>query len=420
MSVWTGLEWLNTAVGLLAIAGLLITVANFAYVAACHLYFRPHGTPAAPDIADAGLPHVLLQIPIYNEAAVAEQAAVAAVALDWPRDRLHVQILDDSTDHTPAIVATAVGRLRAAGHDIVHVRRDNRVGFKAGALSAGLAISDAPFVAMLDADFRAPASWLRGAVAVLEHDPRAAFAQQRCDFRSREDNALTRVQQLMQDAHYMVEQAARHGRGVPMPANGTATVWRRAAIDDAGGWSGDTLTEDLDLTLRVYLRSWHAALLLEPPCVGEMPARLDDWRTQQSRWSSGFLQVTRKLLPALWHSDLGVEAKLATSLLLLVQLFFPSIVLLGVTILIGAALQGGFAQYREPAVIGAGLGIALLLAMTLPPYLALRRGSIARYAVTLIKLPFFMIHLGLANAVEILTAALGRQRAFAVTPKQGH
>jgi cellulose synthase/poly-beta-1,6-N-acetylglucosamine synthase-like glycosyltransferase len=299
------------------------------------------------------------------------------------------------------------------------VRRDNRAGYKAGALAEGLARSDAPFVAMLDADFRAPRDWLRRAVPVLLTDPRAAFCQQRCDFRSAEDNALTRVQQLMQDAHYMVEQAARHGRNVPMQANGTATVWRRAAIDDAGGWSGETLTEDLDLTLRCYLRGWHAALLLEPPCVGEMPADMRDFQTQQSRWSSGFLQVARKLLPQVWGSALPAEAKFSTSLLILMQLFFPCIVLLAIATAIDIVLVGGVAHLLRPALVGAGLALVLMVAMTLPPYLALRRGTVSRYVATLASLPVFMVRLGFVNAFEILTASLGRQRAFAVTPKQG-
>jgi len=416
----TALWWLNQFAAWVALAGLLMTVGNYAYVTACYYLFHPRGTAPAPQLDDATLPHVLLQIPMFNEPAVVEQAALAAIALDWPREKLHIQILDDSTDNTPLIAAAVVARLRQDGHDIVHLRRDNRAGYKAGALTDGLARSDAPFVAMLDADFRAPRGWLRLTVPALLTNPRAAFAQQRCDFVSREDNALTRVQQLMQDAHYLVEQAARHGRNVPMQANGTATIWRRAAIEDAGGWSGETLTEDLDLTLRVYLRGWHAALLLDPPCVGEMPARLDDWKTQQSRWSSGFLQVARKLLPTVWRSGLTVEAKFSTSMLVLMQLFFPCIVLLAATIVIDVLLAGGARHLVAPAAAGTALALALMLAMTLPPYLRLRRGSVARYLITLVRLPLFMIHLGFANAFEILTSLLGRQRAFAVTPKQGH
>lgn len=413
------LWWLNQLLAGIAIAGLLMTAGNYAYVTACYYLFRPRGTRAPASLDNALLPHVLLQIPMFNEPNVVAQAAEGAVALDWPRDRLHIQILDDSTDNTPEIAAAVVARLRAQGFDIQHVRRDNRAGYKAGALAEGLARNNAPFVAMLDADFRAPRDWLRRAVPVLLTDPRAAFCQQRCDFQSAEDNALTRVQQLMQDAHYMVEQAARHGRGVPMQANGTATVWRRAAIDDAGGWSGETLTEDLDLTLRCYLRGWRAALLLEPACVGEMPATMRDFETQQSRWSSGFLQVARKLLPLVWGSGLSAEAKVSTSLLILMQLFFPCIVLLAIACVIDMVLVGGVLHLLRPALIGGGLALVLMVAMTLPPYLALRRGTVGRYAATLASLPVFMVRLGFANAFEILTASLGRQRAFAVTPKQG-
>ena len=411
---------LTDFVGWIATGGLLLAAANYAYVLFWHVLCPP--APRTPDatVPDADLPHVLVQIPMFNEAAVAEAAARSAVALDWPREKRHVQLLDDSTDATTQIVRNIVARLCAEGHDIVHIHRHDRAGFKAGALAAGLAANDAPYVAVLDADFRAPTDWLRITVAALLRDPGLGFSQSRCDFRNGDANALTRVQRLMQDAHYVVEQSARHSRGVPFQCNGTATVWRRAAIDAAGGWSGDTLSEDLDLGLRVFLRGWRALLLLEPPALGEMPSNVADWRVQQSRWSSGFLQVARKLLPAVWSSSLSLEAKISTSLMILVQLFFPCALLAGAALLAGTLLRESFTPYIAPVAIGAAIALAILVGMTLPAYRALRRGSPGEYLAVLVQMPGLMLHLGLANSIDMLGAAIGRRRGFVVTPKQGH
>lgn len=414
------LVWLlNQIVIAVAAAGLLCTAANYAYVAICYLLYRPRGARCDLFIEDSAAPLVAVQIPIYNEAAVVEQAARNAAALDWPRDRLHIQIIDGSTDETVEIAEAVVASLRKEGHDITHLRRDNLVGYKSGALTDGLANTKARIIAHLDADFRSPPDWLRRAVPVLLADSKAAFVQQRCEFRSREDNVITRVQQLQQDAHYIVEQAARHCRGVPMQANGTATVWRRAAIEGCGGWTSEALLEDLDLALRVYLHGWRGHLLLQPACVGEVPAQAGDWQRQQSRWSAGFLLVGRKLLPAVWCSALSLEAKLSTSLLILLQLFFPSIVLLVLALAVEIVLVGSVRPVIAPASTALALALCLLIAMTLPPYLSLRRGPLSRYASTFLSFPALMLRLAVVNSASIVSAGLGIKRAMDRTPKQG-
>ncbi len=410
---------LNQIVTAFAVAGLLCTAANYAYVAICYLLYRPRGARCDLFIDDASAPLVAVQVPIYNEAAVVEQAARNAAALDWPRDRLQIQIIDGSTDATVEIAAAAVARLRDEGHNITHLRRDNRIGYKSGALTDGLANTEAEIIAHLDADFRSPPDWLRRAVPVLLADSKAAFVQQRCEFRSREDNVITRVQQLQQDAHYLVEQAARHCRGVPMQANGTATVWRRAAIEGCGGWSSEALLEDLDLALRVYVNGWRGHLLLQPACVGEVPAHTGDWQKQQSRWSAGFLLVGRKLLPPVWSSALSLEAKLSTSLLILLQLFFPSIVLLVAALTVDVVLLGSIRPVIAPALTALALALCLLIAMTLPPYMRLERGPLSRYLSTFLQFPGLMLRLAVVNSTSIVSAGLGIRRAMDRTPKQG-
>lgn len=404
-------------IGWLAIAGLLIAAANYGYVMLWHFLMPAPETPTCLPIADP--PHVLVQIPSFNEQNVVADAARSAVQLDWPRDRLHIQILDDSTNTTTEIARACVATLRADDHDIVLLHRPNRTGFKAGALAAGLAVCDAPYVAMLDADFRAPEDWLKATVGILDRQPEIAFVQSRCDYRNGDASPLTRVQRLMQDAHYVVEQAARYSRGVPFQCNGTGTVWRRAAIDQAGGWSGETLSEDLDLGLRVFLQGWHARLLLTPSVMGELPENAHDWQVQQNRWSSGFLQVARKLLPALWGSRLGLEAKLSASLMILMQLVFPCLVLAGVAVIAGGWLRGSFAAYWTILGVGAVIGLGILIGVTLPAYRAMRRGGLGRYVAIVGSMPVLMLRLAAVNSLGIVGAALGGRRVFLVTPKQG-
>lgn len=404
-------------VGWIAVGGLLIAAVNFGYVMFWHAVTPVTQQRASQGIAD--YPHVLVQIPTFNEARVVTDAARAVVGLDWPRDRLHIQILDDSTNTTTEIAREVVSGLRAQGHDIVLLHRGNRAGFKAGALAAGLTANNAPYVAVLDADFRAPADWLRVTLEILVNQPDIAFVQSRCDYRNGDANTLTRVQRLMQDAHYIVEQAARHARGVPFQCNGTGTVWRRVAMDQAGGWSGETLSEDLDLGLRVFLQGWQARLLLMPAVMGELPETVCDWQVQQNRWSSGFLQVARKLLPALWRSSLRLEAKISVSLMILMQLVFPCLVVAGFSIAAGGVLRGSFAYYWDILMVGGAVGLVILLGVTWPAYHFLRRGSIGRYLTIVASMPVLMARLAVANSLGILGAAFGQRRIFQVTPKRG-
>lgn len=372
--------------------------------------------PALP----ADLPPVLVQIPVYNEPLVVERALTAAARLDWPRDRLTIQLLDDSTDITSDIAVHAVARLRRDGLDVVHVRRTDRSGFKAGALAAGLALSDAPYVAVFDADFVPPSDWLRGAMAALLAEPKAAFVQTRIEWGNGERNWLTRAQRLMQDAHFAVEQDVRARRGVPFQFNGTGGIWRRAAVEEAGGWSHDTLSEDLDLVLRTHLKGWHGVFLMEPHVVGELPSKLDDFSAQQSRWSKGFVQVARKLLGPIWNSDWSGEAKFATTVALGQQLIFPVLAVGTVALVLSVIGHGyllGFFRFLLWLwLIGM---LVVLFGMTWGAHRRLGRGDLARYLVTAASVPALIAYLAAANAGAIVGAGFGRKTEFNRTPKTG-
>lgn len=366
------------------------------------------------------LPRVLVQIPVYNEPLVIDRVLAAAGRLDWPRDRLSIQLLDDSTDITPDIAAHAVARLRRDGIDAVHVRRENRIGFKAGALAEGLRLNDAPFVAVFDADFMPPPGWLRGAMAALLAEDRAAFVQTRIEWGNGDKNWLTRAQRLMQDAHFAVEQDVRARRGVPFQFNGTGGIWRREAVEQAGGWSHDTLSEDLDLVMRTSLKGWHGVFLMEPHVVGELPARLEDFGAQQSRWSKGFVQVARKLILPIWRSDWSDEAKFTTTVALGQQLIFPvlvvGVVALGLSTFGHGYLPGLFRFLLWLWPIGM---LAVLIGMTLSAYRRLQRGDLLTYAVTAASVPALIVYLAVANTGAIVGAAMGRKSEFNRTPKAG-
>jgi cellulose synthase/poly-beta-1,6-N-acetylglucosamine synthase-like glycosyltransferase len=375
---------------------------------------------APPSELPADLPRVLVQIPIYNEPMVVERAVKAAGQLDWPRELLKIQLLDDSTDLTSDIAVHAVARLRKEGIDIDHVRRPDRTGFKAGALAAGMALCDAPYVAVFDADFVPPADWLRRAMAAMLAHPQAAFVQTRIEWGNGGQSWLTRAQRLMQDAHFAVEQEVRSRRGVPFQFNGTGGIWRRAAVEAAGGWSHDTLSEDLDLVLRTHLLGWGGVFLMEPHVVGELPQNLADFGVQQSRWSKGFVQVARKLLPQVWDADWSEEAKFTTTVALGQQLVFPTLavgfVALVLSILGHGHLMGLFGFLLWLWLAGM---LAVLVGMTFGAYRRLARGNIVDYVVTAASVPALMVYLAAANAGAIVGATFGKKTEFVRTPKTG-
>ena len=397
-------------------AGFLVLIARF-------LYDQARGRralPCAPALTDAELPHVLLQIPCFNERHVVEGALRAAVLLDYPREKLHVQLLDDSTDETSDLAAAVVSDLQAQGFDVVHLQRDDRSGFKAGACAAGLKQSDAPFIAMLDIDFRPPAEWLRLAIPVIVADPRAGFVQARCEFANYRKNWLTRAQGLILDGHFMIEQRTRAQLGWLFQFNGTGGVWRRAAIDSVGGWLDYSLTEDLDLTIRTALAGWHGRFIESPAIPGQMPEGMRDWRRQQRRWSNGFIQVAQRTIGPLWRAPWSLARRVAAVSLVLHQVFFPLCAAAIVLIVLGSLAHLSIAPYLPLLGFIAAMATAVVVGMTLPPYLALKRGPVWQYLLTMAILPMLFIYLALANAPKIISTARGRVEQFKRTPKIEH
>ncbi len=316
-------------VALAAISSALLGVygINLVYlsVRALRLKPRPAGT-----VARGSEPHVCVQVPIYNERYVATRAIAAVCSLDWPRDRLEVQVLDDSDDATTEEVALTVERWRARGLNVSHIRRGARSGFKAGALAYGFAATQAPFLAIFDADFVPPPDFLRRVMAGFT-EPDVGWVQARWGHLNETYSLLTRLQALMIDFHFLVEQAVRPALGYPTNFTGTAGVWRRDAITGAGGWSARTVAEDLDLSYRAQFAGWRGVFLEDVVAPQELPVAAAAYRGQQLRWATGTFQCARLLLPALLRAPLPAAARFQGSIRLL-SYFAPLLMLLQVAL----------------------------------------------------------------------------------------
>lgn len=282
---------------------------------------------AAPTVTD--LPRVGVQLPLYNEKHVVQRLLHAVAALDYPRDRLVIQILDDSTDDTTAVIAEIIEPLKRRGLHIDHLCRRERTGYKAGALAEGLTHLDVAFVAVFDADFAPPPDFLHQTIPHLVADQHVGVVQTRWTHLNPFDNALTRAQMLALDGHFVVEQTGRNRAGWLMNFSGSGGVWRVAAITDAGGWHADTLTEDLDLSYRAQLRGWRCLYLPDVTVPAELPPQMGAYKQQQARWAQGGTQCLRRFLPLIWRDgDLSLMQRIMATLHLAQYMNAPLIVTL--------------------------------------------------------------------------------------------
>jgi cellulose synthase/poly-beta-1,6-N-acetylglucosamine synthase-like glycosyltransferase len=397
-----------------------------------HLYHRRVGLErerialTRPLPSEDELPAVLVQIPTFNEGRLVRRVLDSVVSLDWPRDRLQIQLLDDSTDASAEIAQATIAEFRLRGHDVVLIQRAHRAGFKAGALRAGLACSSQPFVAVFDADYVPSPDFLRLCLRPLLDDPHLAFVQARCDFLNARENRVTHAQQVILESHFAVEQPTRCWAGQFLPFNGTGGVWRRAAIEAAGGWHGDTLTEDLDLSYRAQMRGWRALYLVSVAVPGELPDSLASWGMQQCRWNKGFAQTTRKLLPSICRSRLPWRRKLDAALHLggcaVGPLALATGILWWIDLLLGTL---SFSLILPLAALGLLQGLAGALAMALLSSNLLRQpgvGSQTRSFTTTCRLTAYTIlmhqYAAALSTRSVIDGIRGRASAFVRTPKQ--
>lgn len=382
--------------------------------------FAPKRNLALAAVAEADLPHVLVQLPVCDEGGLAVRVASAAAALDWPRDRLHIQVLDDGRAENHDGLVEALAAVMPEGVDYQVLRRGVRTGFKAGNLAFGLKHADAPFVAVFDADFVPPADFLKRTVPALLADPGLAFVQARWTHANRDENWLTRAQGLLLDGHFAVEQEARYRAGVPMSFNGTAGVWTRTAIDAGGGWTGDTLTEDLDLSVRCAMQGWRSAFLNDLEVPGELPPTAAAWRSQQARWTKGHAQVARKLLPQVWGSRLPLLTKIVLTGQMVQFAFY---LLAGASVVVSLALMAmGVVYLKIVAALGlavTALGIAASVSYLYTGQIMLGREEARYVARSLLLAIIFPSGLVLANTRATFEAFFNVQMDFVRTPKAG-
>jgi glycosyltransferase involved in cell wall biosynthesis len=378
----------------------------------------------APAIADDALPAVTVQLPIYNERYVVERLLEAAAALDWPRDRLQIQLLDDSDDETVAIAADVVRRLSETGLHVEQVRRGERSGYKAGALAHGMRSATGEYIAIFDADFVPNPDFLRRTIPVflgqmrLPHatEPgQVAFVQARWDHLNTDYSLLTRSEALALDGHFGVEQPGRNAAGYPFGFNGSAGVWRRAAIEDpqVGGWQADTLCEDLDLAYRAQMAGWQGVYLMDVAVPAEVPPQLLAFKRQQYRWAKGSVQTLVKQAGNVLRSEWSLRQKVAGLAHLGNYLIHPALLALMLT---AVPLQLLDAPPAAP------LG-ALSLASFGPPllyFVAQRNISGRRWLQRLIVLPILMLFgvgVALNNSMAVWSGLRTKGGDFARTPK---
>ena len=282
------------------IATLFVYGANFFHLT---LIAIRSSKAAPPELVPEEWPNIAVQLPVYNEMYVARRLIDAVASFDYPLDKLEVQVLDDSTDETQTIVDQAVEYWHSRGLNIAVLRRSDRRGFKAGALAAGLERTDSPYIALFDADFVPKPDFLKRTFPTLHAVEGLAFVQTRWGHTNRGQSVLTFLQSLSIDGHFSVEQHARWRAGYFFNFNGTAGIWRRKAIIDAGGWSQKTLTEDLDLSYRAFLQNWRAAYLRNVVSPAELPVSYHAYRRQQQRWAQGSFECAAMYIPRVWRSQ---------------------------------------------------------------------------------------------------------------------
>jgi cellulose synthase/poly-beta-1,6-N-acetylglucosamine synthase-like glycosyltransferase len=368
--------------------------------------------------APAEWPRVTVQLPLFNERRVVERLIEAVAALDYPGDRLEIQVLDDSTDETLDWARAAAARHAARGIDIRVIHRDRRTGFKAGALAAGLRSARGELVAVFDADFVPPPEFLRRLVPHFS-DPDVGMVQARWGHLNRDGSMLTAAQAVMLDSHFALEHEARMRSGLFFNFNGTAGVWRRACIESAGGWSHDTLTEDLDLSYRAQLEGWRFVFDGTVTAPAELPADIEAFKSQQRRWAKGSIQTARKVLPRLLASPLPPAVKVEAVIHLTNNLAYPLLLALGLLML---PVLLGTRGAPAPLVWAIQIAVVVLGVLPVTIFLALGQAGLGRrLRVTRDVAAALVLGAGLAvnNARAVLEGLGHRPGDWERTPKSG-
>ncbi len=385
----------------------------------CYQYFkyRKNNNPNPPRHFEE-LPIVTIQLPIFNEQFVIDRLIEAVCAIDYPREKLEIQVLDDSTDETREVAGGIVDRYAALGAPIVYIHRANRHGFKAGALEAGLKVAKGEFIAIFDADFVPPPDWL---MKVIHHfaEPEIGMVQTRWAHLNRSYSMLTEIEAILLDGHFVLEHGARFRSGEFFNFNGTAGMWRRQAITDGGGWQHDTLTEDTDLSYRSQMAGWKFKYLADVECPSELPIEMTAFKTQQARWAKGLIQTSIKILPRVFRSNASRRIKIESVYHLTANLSYPLMIVMS-ALLIPAMICRFYQGWFQMLLIDFPLFTASSFSIAVFYLMSERELFPKTWKRTFFYLPFLMaigIGLTVTNTKAVMEALLGIKSAFVRTPK---
>lgn len=365
------------------------------------------------------LPKVTMQLPIFNEVYVVERLLKSVSEIDYPRELLQIQVLDDSTDETRELTASCVENLRSRGFNVELIHRVDRTGFKAGALETGLASAESDFVCILDADFVPQPDLLRKTIHFFT-DPKVGMIQTRWGHLNRGYSLLTRVQAMFLDGHLLLEQTARSRSGRFFNFNGTAGLWRRSCIDEAGGWQHDTLTEDLDLSYRAQLAGWKFIFLSDVITPAELPVDMNGFKSQQHRWTKGSVQTCKKLLPTIWRSHLPLTIKVEATAHLTSN--FAYLLLACLCVLLHPSSGGPQAGWVRMLLVDVPIFMTASVSVAVFYICAQRELHPRTWMKEILLLPCLLalgVGLSLNNARAVLEAVFNHKSDFARTPKYG-
>lgn len=412
---WETLLWLSSYI----ILCLGLSAFGAHKIKVLYGYWRHRKNPPVPQGRFEELPRVTIQLPLYNEADVLDQLVAHVSALDYPVDRLQIQFLDDSTDETTELTRAHADQLRARGFDVEFRHRSNRQGFKAGALDEAMATVKGEFIAIFDADFTPAPDFLH---RTIQHftDPQVGIVQARWIHRNRDYSLLTRLQAILLDGHLMLEQTSRSRWGEFCNFNGTAGLWRRSTIEEAGGWRADTLTEDLDLTYRAMFKGWRFVYLNDVLVPAELPPDIDGYKSQQHRWVKGSIQVCLKMLGQVWRSDFPLHTKLEATAHLGAN--FANLLTLISLVLVYP--WDFLPQNSWQKAVFLDLPLFFFATITVIAFYLTAQGA-QRPLGWLKALPYIPLYMALGigmtinNARAVIEALLGHQSEFVRTPKYG-
>lgn len=399
------------------VALLILLLFGFQGFIMVYYHFKKRPGEEKADLTLTNYPTVTIQLPIYNELYVVGRLIKAACGIKYPKEKLEIQLLDDSTDETTAIAAKFVQEMTSRGFEIKHIRRETREGYKAGALREGLKIARGEFIAIFDADFVPREDFLIRTIPYFLANPRIGMVQTRWVHLNTEYSLLTRAQAMALDGHFVIEQAARNRAGFFINFNGTGGIWRKTCIEDAGNWQDDTLTEDLDLSYRAQLRGWKFKFLRDVTSPAELPSEINALKSQQFRWTKGAIETAKKILPLVWNSDLPLRIKLQSTVHLTNNIVFPFILLAGIlnVPLVYIKNHGGYETYFALMSIFVIAFIGSFLFYTFS-----QKEVYPDWRRRLFLFPLFMAgSMGFAvnNTKAVIEGLISKKREFVRTPK---